>query len=120
MDKMIAYCGLVCTECPAYVATQANDQEALAKVAAEWREQFDPNITVDTIACDGCLAESERLCSYCSACPMRLCGVERGVANCAVCPDYVHDGVYCDKVATFFEHAPDMQAVLDGLHQAAL
>ncbi|NIV31664.1 MAG: DUF3795 domain-containing protein, partial [Anaerolineae bacterium] len=22
---MIAYCGLVCTECPAYIATQAND-----------------------------------------------------------------------------------------------
>ena len=30
MDKMIAYCGLVCTDCEAYIATQANDLAALA------------------------------------------------------------------------------------------
>ena len=30
---MIATCGLTCTECPAYIATQPNDAEALAKVA---------------------------------------------------------------------------------------
>lgn len=49
MDKMIAYCGLVCTNCPAYVATQADDRDALEKVAAQWREQFNsPEITNDT------------------------------------------------------------------------
>ena len=37
MDKIIAYCGLVCSDCSAYVATQANDQEALERVAAQWR-----------------------------------------------------------------------------------
>ena len=26
MEQMIAYCGLICTACPAYLATQANDQ----------------------------------------------------------------------------------------------
>lgn len=45
MNQMIAYCGLVCTDCAAYKATQANDQAALEKVAAEWREQFNPGIT---------------------------------------------------------------------------
>ncbi|KUK85723.1 MAG: Uncharacterized protein XE03_1923 [candidate division TA06 bacterium 34_109] len=25
MDKMIAFCGLICTECPAFIATQKND-----------------------------------------------------------------------------------------------
>jgi hypothetical protein len=30
MDKMIAYCGLVCTDCDAYIATQANDLVTLA------------------------------------------------------------------------------------------
>ena len=38
MDNMIAYCGLVCSDCQAYVATQANDPAALERVAAEWRE----------------------------------------------------------------------------------
>ncbi len=43
-EKIIAYCGGVCTDCPAYVATQTDDREALEKVAAEWREQYDPNL----------------------------------------------------------------------------
>ena len=34
MAEMIAYCGLVCTACPAYIATQANDRAALEQVAA--------------------------------------------------------------------------------------
>lgn len=25
MDKMIAFCGLTCTECPAFIATQKDD-----------------------------------------------------------------------------------------------
>ena len=29
MDKIVAYCGLECTGCPAYVATQADDRAAL-------------------------------------------------------------------------------------------
>ena len=46
MDKIVAYCGLVCTGCPAYVATQADDRAALEKVAAEWRKAFNsPEIT---------------------------------------------------------------------------
>jgi hypothetical protein len=33
---MIAYCGEVCTECSAYVATQNDDLTALQHVADEW------------------------------------------------------------------------------------
>lgn len=40
MEPVIAYCGLTCTDCPAYMATQANDKNALEKVAAERREIF--------------------------------------------------------------------------------
>ena len=32
MDKMIAYCGIVCTECPAFEATQKNDDAKRKKV----------------------------------------------------------------------------------------
>ena len=35
MSKIIAYCGLACDECPAYIATQAEDMAALEKVAAQ-------------------------------------------------------------------------------------
>lgn len=120
MDRIIAYCGLVCSECPAYVATQANDRAALERVAAEWREAFNaPEITADSIICDGCLGSNGgRLSGYCSICEIRACGVERCVVNCAHCTDYA-----CDKLGKFFGDASEARATLDeiwrGLTQQA-
>jgi hypothetical protein len=115
MDKMIAYCGLVCTDCPAYVATQANDRVALEKVAAQWREQFNaPAMTADSIICDGCLGQNGgRLSEYCSICEIRACGRERGVINCAHCSDYA-----CNKLEGFFSHAPDARKMLDEVRRS--
>jgi len=121
MDKMIAYCGLTCTECPAYIATQSNSQEALEKVAAQWREQFKaPEITAASIICDGCLATTGRLSGYCLQCQIRACAVERGRAvehgrvNCAHCDDYES----CEKLAEFLVHAPEAKATLEKIRQA--
>ena len=110
MDRIVAYCGLVCTNCPAYTATQADDRTALERVAAEWREAFNaPEITADSIICDGCLGHNGgRLSGYCSECQIRACGVERGVVNCAHCADYA-----CEKLEGFFGHAKEARAVLD-------
>lgn len=30
-ERIVAYCGLVCTECPAHIATQADDRAALER-----------------------------------------------------------------------------------------
>ena len=46
METMIAYCGLTCTSCEAYVATQANDLAALERLAAYARK-------LRTARCDG-------------------------------------------------------------------
>lgn len=109
MDEIIAYCGLVCTECPAYIATQAGDMEALEQVAAQWREEFDsPEITAASITCDGCLTGEGRKCGHCFECEIRACGVERGVVNCAYCLDYA-----CDKLESFFGFAPEARATLE-------
>jgi hypothetical protein len=109
VDKIIAYCGLVCIDCPAYIATQADDQAALEKVAAQWREAFNaPDITADSIICDGCLGDAGRKCGHCADCEIRACGVERGVANCAHCADYA-----CAKLEGFFGFVPDARVVLD-------
>jgi hypothetical protein len=113
MDKIIAYCGLICSDCSAYVATQANDQEALERVATQWREEYNaPNITVESVICDGCLGGG-RKCSHCAECEIRACGVARGVANCAHCADYA-----CEKLERFFGFVPDARGVLDGIRQS--
>jgi len=113
MDKIIAYCGLVCSNCPAYIATQADDRAALEQVAAQWREQFNaPDITAEFVICDGCLTDEGRKCGHCFECQIRACGMERGVLNCAYCDDYG-----CDKIEGFFSFAPDARATLDAIRQ---
>jgi len=108
--RMIAYCGLDCFQCPGYVATQSGDQEALKKVAAEWSAEFDSNLSVDDVQCQGCHSESGPWMAHCAVCKMRACGTEKGVANCAHCSDYA-----CDKVTEFFGFVPEAKATLDAI-----
>ena len=114
MNRIIAFCGLVCTDCPAYIATQADDRAGLERVAAQWREEYDaPQITVESVICDGCLTDDGRKCSHCGECNIRACGVEHGVTNCAYCPEYA-----CDKLERFFSFVPDAQATLEGIRRS--
>lgn len=110
MSEMYAFCGLNCAVCPAFVATQAGDEDAQLRLLATWREQYDPNMTIAGVTCDGCTS-SGRLGGYCDACPLRTCGKARGVENCAACPDYVG----CQTLEAFFVHAPDVRTQLEAL-----
>jgi hypothetical protein len=108
---MIAYCGLVCTNCDAYIATQANDRAAVEQVATRWREEYNaPELTAQSILCDGCLGTDGRKCAHCSDCEMRACAMGRGVVNCAYCADYA-----CDKLEGFLGFVPEARATLDGI-----
>jgi|GEM_PF-102264 len=112
MERIVAYCGLLCTECPAYLATKAEDREALERLAAQWREEYNaPDLTVDNVYCEGCPGEGERKCGHCAECEIRACGAARGVANCGACPEYA-----CEKIRGFLAMVPQARAVL-GDHQ---
>jgi hypothetical protein len=112
MDRMVAYCGILCTDCPGFVTTQANDLAALEQLAEHSRQEYhNPNITVAWVMCDGCLSCSERKCPYCAECGIRQCGLEHGVENCAFCDDYA-----CEKLLDFFKLVPQAQTVLDEIH----
>lgn len=111
MSKMIAYCGLTCSECPAYQATQTGDPAALEAVAARWRVEYHAaGITVKDVICDGCVVEG-RHCAHWSECDIRACGQARGVANCAHCADYAT----CPKLVRFFGFVASAKATLDGV-----
>lgn len=110
MNKIIAYCGLVCSDCPAYIATQAGDKQALDKIVEQWRVEYNaPNITLEGVMCDGCL-DGGRKCAHCGECEIRACGTERAVANCAACGDYP-----CAKLEAFFKLVPQARANLEAL-----
>jgi len=113
MEKMIAYCGLTCTECPAYIATQNHDVDAMARVAEEWSVEYKAQLTADDCWCNGCLAETGPWMSHCAECGIRACGVEKCVENCAHCDDYG-----CDKLTEFFGFVPAAKEMLDGIRTA--
>jgi hypothetical protein len=107
-DRIIAFCGIICSECDAYEATLSGDQSELERIAAAWREQFSPDITAAAITCDGCLATQGPTSSTCSECPSRACAIGRAVQSCAHCADYG-----CDTIEQFLSHAPEMRRTLD-------
>jgi hypothetical protein len=111
MAALIAYCGLDCAACEAYQATQADDQAWKERVAAGWREAYhNPSFDAAAITCDGCTSASGPWSSHCHECDIRACNVERGLANCAACPDYV-----CARLERFFGFAPEVRITLDAI-----
>jgi len=110
MSTLIAACGLDCAKCDAYIATQANDEAALEQVAAKWRVEYNaPDISATNILCDGCMAGG-RTIGHCAECKIRLCALDRGLVNCAACPDYA-----CEQLTAFFQMVPQAKTTLEGL-----
>jgi uncharacterized protein DUF3795 len=105
---MIAYCGLKCHECGAYIATREDDDKKRKEIAELWSKEFNAELTQEDINCTGCLSEGEGLFSNCNICEIRKCAVERGVENCAGCQDYI-----CEKLTRFFAMVPEAKITLD-------
>lgn len=108
MEEIVAYCGIVCTECPAYIATQNDDAQGLKRTAEKWSKQFQSEIKPEDIICDGCPPGHTRYCSHCAECEIRACAIGMGVLNCAYCDDYG-----CEKLTSFQQFAPEAKAKLE-------
>jgi hypothetical protein len=105
--QILAFCGLVCSECPAYIATQANDIPKLTSLAQEW---FDGSTDHTIILCDGCKPRDHdsHTMQWCSECPTRLCAMGRGLENCAHCEAYG-----CQKLNMVFDQSQEAKVNLD-------
>jgi hypothetical protein len=110
MQEMVAYCGIVCTECPAYKATKNNDNKARAKTAEEWSKAYQTPLKTEDINCDGCLAAGDVHIGYCSVCEIRKCGSDREVLNCAYCLEYP-----CGRLSDFHARVPEARAKLESI-----
>ncbi len=58
--------------------------------------------------CDGCRTEGGRLFSGSRNCPVRKCAREKGLENCALCPEYG-----CEKLESLFGTEPAARTGLD-------
>ncbi len=66
VKKIVAKCGLACSECPAYIATQTNDDALRAETAAKWSKMFKADIKPGTSTATAARA-NRRACSTIAA-----------------------------------------------------
>ncbi|MDR0778792.1 MAG: DUF3795 domain-containing protein [Methanomassiliicoccaceae archaeon] len=104
MEKIIAYCGINCAECNAYLATKNDDQKLRERTAAEWTKLYNFNFTPEMINCTSCTGSGVK-CGYCSQCEVRKCAVEKKVRNCGACSEFKT----CKTINGFLEMAPDLK-----------
>jgi len=108
-------CGLDCTRCDAFIATQNNDDELRAKVAEAWSRLYNAPIIPEHIHCTGCRSNGVKT-YYCEhMCEIRRCSLGKGLNNCAGCGTYA-----CDKLRDIFRLAPEAKKTLDELRAKLL
>jgi hypothetical protein len=107
-NKHIAYCGLDCMKCGAYIAKRENNDELRRETAERWNKELNLGLKPEDINCDGCLTE---IIGH-SDCSIRVCARKKGVINCAYCEDYI-----CNKLDNYFQTAPQCKEMLDSIKQ---
>lgn len=87
MRDMIAYCGLDCEQCDAYLATVHDDQTLREKTAKVWAGLNGTPILPEHINCEGCRVDGIKTVYCDSLCAIRRCALKKEVATCGCCPD---------------------------------
>ena len=112
MNKAIGFCGIICSECPAFIATQNNDDKERDRIAKEWTKEYKHEFKTEDINCDGCVTLEGKHIGYCSECVIRNCAIEKSVKNCAYCEDCI-----CEKLNNFFDMAPHVKELLEEIRK---
>ena len=102
MRDMIAYCGLDCGKCDAYLATIHDDQALREKTAKLWSQLNNAPILPEHINCHGCRADGIKTVFCESLCGIRQCALKKGVTTCGDCPDMEN----CQTVGTILSNNP--------------
>ena len=108
MDKIISSCGLMCSECPAYLACKTNDNKKREETAKVWSEMYKADIKPEDINCTGCMSDTEVLFSHCKVCEIRKCAKLKELKNCAHCVEYP-----CQRLNELFKMVPAAKENLD-------
>lgn len=99
-DEMIAYCGLDCGKCDAFLATVNDDQALREKTASLWSELNHVPISPEQINCDGCRAVGRKTVFCDSLCEIRKCAVKKSAVTCGDCSEMEACGVLKPIVST--------------------
>jgi hypothetical protein len=111
-NDLLAYCGINCSKCDAYIATQKNDDTLRAETAKKWSEEYKIEMKPEGVNCDGCTSNSGRIVNYCAICEIRKCAWEKKLKTCASCPEYS-----CEKLDKFLSQNDEARKILENLRK---
>ena len=112
MSELIAYCGLDCAKCDAYIATQAGDTERMKQIADRWTRELKTDFSIEEILCDGC--RSNRISGWCQRiCSIRPCAEQKRLETCAQCSEY-----QCENLKRFLLDEPDAKEYLEEIRRS--
>ncbi|MDA3918306.1 MAG: DUF3795 domain-containing protein [Deltaproteobacteria bacterium] len=104
---MIAYCGIDCSKCPSYLATQSGSNEELAKVAKKLAKRYRAEVKPEYVICDGCKAEKRHSFFCANSCKMRQCCIDKNYNSCIECSDFP-----CKELQFELDHSPEAKKKL--------
>ena len=110
MLNKIAYCGLNCEKCDAYLATVNDDQGLREKTALSWSELNNAPILPEHINCLGCRENGIKTVFCDCLCQIRQCALKKSVTTCGDCPDMDK----CPTLAAIISNNPEARKNLKG------
>ena len=110
VKRSIAFCGLDCEKCDAYIATKNNDQILREKTAKLWAELNNAPILPEHINCAGCRMNGAKTVFCSSLCEIRKCAVAKGLETCGECAEKDT----CPKVGAIWQNNPQAKKNLEG------
>ena len=105
MKKLIAYCGLDCEKCDAFIATKNNDKELLEKTAALWSKLNGTEISPEQLYCEGCRMDGIKTTFCDNLCGVRTCASAKGFETCGACAELEK----CPTVGEIISNNPDLK-----------
>lgn len=103
MKNKIAYCGLDCEKCDAYIATINDDQALREKTAKLWSELNNAPILPEHINCLGCREDGVKTVFCDNFCEIRQCALRMSVSSCGDCADMQK----CHTIKQIISNNPD-------------
>jgi len=107
---MISYCGIDCSKCETYLATQADSDMDRKKIALTCRFQFNVDLDPEQINCTGCKSDGVKCAFAETLCEIRKCNIRKSHPHCAVCREYI-----CEKLERIIASAPAIGEALAAL-----
>lgn len=101
--ERVGVCGLLCSACEAFLATEADDSAEIEAIAERWSATYGRAVSADAVWCTGCVGPDPRKCGHTEECEIRACALERGLESCADCYHFA-----CDRLETFLVATEEM------------